>query len=101
MTLNEVGTHFSACLTMKGPRYFQVVKALLLIILLIIFFFLFFLHVIIQYSEKYTNTAKIVENAEKVEVPTISFCTGWKESVFKKYKVCVMKNETDSKNGNY
>ena len=65
----------------------QILRALLVIILLVIFFFFFFLQVFEQYSERLTNTAKIVEKAETIAVPTFSICTGWKESIMKKYNV--------------
>ena len=64
-----------------------ILRALLVIILLVIFFFFFFVQVFEQYSERLTNTAKIVENAETIAVPTFSICTGWRESIMQKYNV--------------
>ena len=64
-----------------------ILRALLVIILLVIFSFFFFLPVFAQYSEKLTNLAKIAEKAETIDVPTFTICTGWKESVMKKYNV--------------
>ena len=64
-----------------------ILRALLVIILLVIFSFFFFLPVFAQYSEKLTNLAKIAEKAEFIDVPTFTICTGWKESVMKKYNV--------------
>ena len=72
---------------MAKATHVKVVKTLLLIILLVIFFFLFFLQVVMQYSEKFTNTAKIEQNAESIEMQTISICTGFRESVMKKYGI--------------
>ena len=65
-------------------------KALLLIILVAVFFFLFFLHVVEQYLEKYTNTAKFEERVETVEAPTITICSGWKKSLMDQYKITNM-----------
>ena len=48
---------------------------------------MFFLQVFEQYSEKLTNTAKITERAETIEVPTFTICTGWKESIMEKYNI--------------
>ena len=64
-----------------------ILRALLVIILLVIFFFFFFLQVFEQYSERLTNTAKIAEKAETIDVPTFSICTGWRESIMQKYNV--------------
>ena len=64
-----------------------ILRALLVIILLVIFSFFFFLPVFAQYSEKLTNLAKIAEKADTIEVPTFTICTGWKESVMKKYNI--------------
>ena len=84
---NYILVRFSPCLIMAKATHVKVVKTLLLIILLVIFFFLFFLQVVMQYSEKFTNTAKIEQNAESIEMQTISICTGFRESVMKKYGI--------------
>ena len=55
--------------------------------LLAIFCASFLLPVMTQYSEKFTNIAKISESADKVEVPTFSICTGWKKSIMDEYKI--------------
>ena len=72
---------------MLGIRNVVALKAFLFIILLFIFFSLFFLQVIIQYAHKNTNFYKISERADEIEVPTFTICTGWKDSVLKKYKI--------------
>ena len=64
-----------------------VVKAVIFMALLATFCVLFLLPVMTQYSEKYTNIAKISKTADKVEVPTISICTGWKTSIMDEYKI--------------
>ena len=43
--------------------------------------------VVEQYFGKLTNTAKIIERNEKIEVPTFSICTGWKASIMKQYEI--------------
>ena len=68
---------------MYGPA----IKALILLILLVLFFFLCFWQVMIQYSERFTNTIKILQQAETIEVPTFTICSGWKKSKFKEYKI--------------
>ena len=65
----------------------NVLKTLLLAILLVLFFNFFFLPVVEQYFGKLTNTAKIIERNEKIEVPTFSICTGWKASIMEQYKI--------------
>ena len=65
----------------------QAIKAVILLILLIVFFFLFFWQVVIQYSEELTNTAKTVQKAEIIEMPTFTICSGFKKSLFKEYKI--------------
>ena len=64
-----------------------VCKSLFLLILFIIFFYFFFLQVVVQYLEKYTNTAKISERVESIEAPTLTVCTGWKNSLMEQYKI--------------
>ena len=63
------------------------VKAVIFMTLLAIFCILYLLPVMTQYSEKYSNIAKLSKTADKVEVPTISICTGWKTSVMDEYKI--------------
>ena len=63
------------------------VKAVIFLALLTTFCVLFLLPVMTQYSEKYTNIAKISKTADKVEVPTFSICTGWKTSIMVEYKI--------------
>ena len=72
---------------MVGARKVLAVKAFVFITLLAIFFSMFFMQVVIQYSGKYTNFYKTAVRAEEIEVPTFTICTGWKESVLKKYKI--------------
>ena len=72
---------------LKASTKLRILRAFLVIILLVIFFFLFFVQVFEQYSGKLTNTAKIAEKVEAIAVPTFSICTGWKESIMKKYNV--------------
>ena len=73
--------------TMLKVTYGQAIRAVILLILLVAFFYLFFWQVVIQYLEKLTNTAKIAQKAEIVEVPTFTICSGWKKSLLKEYKV--------------
>ena len=63
------------------------VKTLIFLVLLAVFCALFLLPVMTQYSEKFTNIAKLSKNADKVEVPTVSICTGWKNSIMDEYKI--------------
>ena len=65
----------------------NVLKTLLLAILLVLFFNFFFLPVVEQYFGRLTNTAKIIERNEKIEVPTFSICPGWKVSIMEQYKI--------------
>ena len=65
----------------------HVVKTVIFLILLTIFSVLYLQPVMKQYSEKLTNIAKISKTADKVEVPTVSICTGWKTSIMDKYKI--------------
>ena len=64
-----------------------VVKTLIFLALLITFCVLFLQPVMTEYSEKYSNIAKRSKTADKVEVPTISICTGWKTSIMDEYKI--------------
>ena len=64
-----------------------VLKAVVFIALLATFCVLYLLPVVTQYSEKLTNTAKISKNADKIEMPTVSICTGWKDSIMDEYKI--------------
>ena len=64
-----------------------VVKVVIFMALLAIFCVFFLLPVVTQYSEKYSNIAKLSKTADKIEVPTISICTGWKKSIMDKYKI--------------
>ena len=77
----------SPTLTMVKVTYGRAIRAVSLLILLVVFFYLFFWQVVIQYLEKLTNTAKIAQKAEIVEVPTFTICTGWKKSLLKEYQV--------------
>ena len=63
------------------------VKTVIFLVLLAVFCALFLLPVMTQYSEKFTNIAKLSKNADKVEVPTVSICTGWKNSIMEEYKI--------------
>ena len=72
---------------MGKVTYGPAIKALILLILLVLFFFLCFWQVMIQYSERFTNTIKILQQAETIEVPTFTICSGWKKSKFKEYKI--------------
>ena len=72
---------------MSKVTYGRAIKALILLILLVLFFFLCFWQVVIQYSERLTNTIKIFQQAETIEVPTFTICSGWKKSKFKEYKI--------------
>ena len=65
----------------------HVVKTVIFLILLTIFSVLYLQPVMKQYSEKLTNIAKISKKADKVEVPTVSICTGWKTSIMDEYKI--------------
>ena len=65
-------------------------KAFFLFVLLVIFFSFFFFEVVIQYAGKYTNFYKITKRIEEVEAPTFTICTGWKESIIKKYNISPM-----------
>ena len=80
----------SKTLTMAKVTYGRAIKAVILMILLVVFFILFFWQVVVQYSEKITNTTKKLLKAEIVEVPTLTICSGWKESIFEKYKISPM-----------
>ena len=64
-----------------------IVKAVIFMTLLAIFCVLYLLPVMTQYSEKYSNIAKLSKTADKVEIPTISICTGWKKSIMDEYKI--------------
>ena len=75
---------------MAEVTFDRAIKALILMILLVGFFFLFFLQVVVQYSEKLTNTAKTVQKAEIIEMPTFTICSGFKKSLFKEYKISPM-----------
>ena len=68
----------------------RAIKALILMILLVGFFFLFFRQVVVQYSEELTNTAKTVQKAEKVEMPTFTICSGFKKSLLIEYNISPM-----------
>ena len=63
------------------------VKALVFMTLLMIFYIFFFVPVMKQYSQNYTNLAKIETKEERIELPTFSVCTGWRKSLMKKYKI--------------
>ena len=67
--------------------FYDVIKTVIFISLLAIFCVSFLLPVMTQYSEKFTNIAKISKTADKIKVPTISICTGWKKSIMDKYKI--------------
>ena len=68
----------------------RAIKAVILLILLVMFFYLFFWQVVVQYSEELTNTAKTVQKAEIIEMPTFAICSGFKKSLFKEYKISPM-----------
>ena len=72
---------------MVKVTYGPAIQAVILLILLVVFFYLFFWKVVTQYLEKLTNTAKIAQKAEIVEVPTFTICSGWKKSHLKEYQV--------------
>ena len=63
------------------------VKTVIFLVLLAVFCALFLSPVMTQYSEKFTNIAKLSKNADKIEVPTVSICTGWKNSIMDEYKI--------------
>jgi hypothetical protein len=63
------------------------VKAVIFMTLLAIFCILYLLPVMTQYSEKYSNIAKLSKTTDKVEMPTISICAGWKTSIMDNYKI--------------
>ena len=63
------------------------VKTVIFLLLLAVFCALFLLPVMTQYSEKFTNISKLSKNADKVEVPTVSVCTGWKNSIMDELKI--------------
>ena len=75
---------------MANVTYNRVIKAVILLILLVFFFVLFFWQVVIQYSEELTNTAKTAKKAETIEMPTFTFCSGFKKSLLKKYNISLM-----------
>ena len=75
---------------MATVTYGRAIKAVVLLILLVLFFYLCFWQVVIQYSEKFTNTVKIVEQAETIEMPTFTICSGWKKSQFNEYNITPM-----------
>ena len=75
---------------MAKVTYGPAIKAVALLILLVVFFYLFFWQVVVQYSEKFTNTVKIVEQAETVEMPTFTICSGWKHSLLHEYNISPM-----------
>ena len=64
----------------------HVVKVVIFLLLLTIFSVLYLQPVMKQYYEKLTNISKISKTADKVEVPTVSICTGWKTSIMDEYK---------------
>ena len=64
-----------------------VVKAVIFMALLAIFCVLCLPTVMRLYSEKFSIIAKLSKTADKVEVPTISICTGWKTSIMDEYKI--------------
>ena len=75
---------------MAEVTFDRAIKALVLMILLVVFFFFFFRQVVVQYSEELTNTAKTVQKAEKIEMPTFSICSGFKKSLFAEYNISPM-----------
>ena len=75
---------------MAKVTYGPAIKAVALLILLVVFFYLFLWQVVVQYSEKFTNTVKIVEQAETVEMPTFTICSGWKHSLLHEYNISPM-----------
>ena len=77
----------SKTLTMAEVTYGRAIKAVILLILLAVFFILFFWQVVVQYSEKITNTTKKTLKAETIEVPTFTICSGWKKLLFEEYKI--------------
>ena len=77
----------SPILTMVKVTYGPAIQAVILLILLVMFFYLFFWQVVVQYSEKLTNTAKTVQKAEMIEMPTFTICSGFKKSLFNEYKI--------------
>ena len=75
---------------MVKVTYGPAIQAVILLILLVMFFYLFFWQVVVQYSEELTNTAKTVQKAEIIEMPTFAICSGFKKSLFKEYKISPM-----------
>ena len=75
---------------MAEVTFDRAIKALVLMILLVGFFYLFFWQVVVQYSEELTNTAKTVKNAEKIEMPTFTICSGFKKSLLTEYNISPM-----------
>ena len=75
---------------MAEVTFDRAIKALVLMILLVGFFYLFFWQVVLQYSEELTNTAKTVQKAEMIEMPTFTICSGFKKSLFNEYKISPM-----------
>ena len=75
---------------MAEVTFDRAIKALVLMILLVGFFFLFFLQVVVQYSKELTNTAKTVQKAEKIEVPTFTICSGFKTSMLTENNISPM-----------
>ena len=75
---------------MAEVTFDRAIKALVLMILLVGFFYLFFWQVVVQYSEELTNTAKTVQNAEKIEMPTLTICSGFKKSLLTEYNISPM-----------
>ena len=72
----------SKTLAMAKVTYGRAIKAVILLILLVVFFILFFWQVVVQYSEKITNTTKKTLKAEIIKVPTSSNNPGKKSGKF-------------------
>ena len=73
--------------TMVKLTWDQAIKAVILLLLLVVFFIFFFWQVVFQYSEELTNTAKTVQKAEKIEMPTFTICSGFKKSLLTEYNI--------------
>ena len=80
----------SKTLAMAKVTYGRAIKAVILLILLVVFFILFFWQVVVQYSEKITNTTKKTLKAEIIKVPTFTICSGWNKLLFEEYKISPM-----------
>ena len=65
-------------------------KSLILAILLGMFVYFYFVEIVIKYLHRLTNTAKSAQFIETMAVPTITICTGMKQTVLKNYNITTM-----------